>query len=181
MLQIVIPETEMFDPEKEIFFTLEPKQITLEHSLISISKWEAKWKKPFFNYREEKTDAELRSYICCMSVGKTITDSDVNRLTQENVEEIVSYMSDSMTATWFKEIPGQQRRSSSVITSEIVYYWMTVFNIPFECDKWHINRLLTLIRVCGEENNPKKMSKKSILSENSKLNAMRKAKRKMKG
>ena len=182
MLHITIPEIEMYDSEKNLFYTTESKKFILEHSLISISRWESKWKKPFLYKSEQKTNEELYDYIRCMSVGKQLSDFDVKNIPEDTLKDIISYMGDSMTATWFREDKSKgKKKSNSIITSEKIYYWMTAYNIPFECEKWHINRLLTLIRVCNEENNPRKMSRKDIMAENRVLNAARKAKLRTKG
>ena len=172
MLEIKIPESESFDNEHQVFITEKEVVLQLEHSLISISKWESKWNKPFLNNNIEKTSEEILDYVKCMTINK-VDDSAYLRLTQENINEISRYITASMTATTFLKTSNSVNRE--VITNEIIYYWMIQLNIPFECEKWHLNRLLTLIQVCSIKNSPKKkMSKAEILARNRELNAQRK-------
>ena len=176
MLKIVIPaiEDEQWDEVNEMFVhNPVQKEITLrfEHSLISISKWESKWCKPFFSTK--LTDEEFLDYIKCMSLTSGIPDQVYDRLTMDQLEEIMNYMNSPMTATTFSNKKNQSG-SREIVTSELVYYWMTALNIPFECEKWNIKRLLTLIRVCETKNEPpKKQSQRDIMRRNSSLNAMR--------
>jgi len=175
MLQIVIPEREFFDQEKQMFFYLKEQKLTLEHSLISISKWESKWKKPFLD-RADKTPEESADYIRCMTVGKEIDPTQLMFIPQEIYRQINEYIADSMTATWFSD-QRKKQNTSQVVTSELVYYWMIAFHVPIECEKWHFNRLLTLIKICELKNAPpKKMKKKEIYSRNAALNAARRQK-----
>ena len=173
MLQIKIPLTsEGWDEEKQEFVEPTYKILQLEHSLISLSKWESKWCKPFFS-KEKKTGEQVVDYIKFMTITKNVDDEIYDKLSNENIEEINNYIEAPMTATTFsKEQTGKFNKE--IITSELIYYWMIALNIPFECQKWHINRLLTLIRVCNVKNQPgKKMSKSEILSRNAALNAAR--------
>ena len=173
MLQIVVPAIEAFDDEKQEFVTIGKDQtLELEHSLISLSKWESKWCKVFLS-KEEKTTEETIDYIKCMTVTPRVDPSVYDRLTTENIKQIQDYIAAPMTATYFsKEAGGRINREQ--VTSELIYYWMIAMQIPFECEKWHLNRLLTLIRVCNIKNQPpKKMSKKDIMSRNAALNAQR--------
>jgi hypothetical protein len=175
MLQITIPAIENWDQVNEIFIDRPEKTLQMEHSLVSVAKWEAKWKKPFFG-KEEKTREEVLDYIRCMTLTKNVDPDIYLGLTDDNVNAIKNYISDSQTATWFAE-DKNAKRNHSIITAEIIYYWMIALQIPLECQKWHLNRLLTLIRVCNEKNKPpKKMSKREIMSRNSQLNAARRAK-----
>lgn len=172
MLEIKIPESESFDNEKQEFIKLKEVTLQLEHSLISISKWESKWNKPFLDNKNEKTSEETLDYVKCMTINK-VDDSVYFRLTQADMNEISRYITASMTATTF--LKTQKSVSREVITNEIIYYWMISLNIPFECEKWHLNRLLTLIQVCSIKNSPKKkMSKAEIMARNRELNAQRK-------
>ena len=174
MLKIVIPEREFFDENKNEFVYSKPQEVTLEHSLISISKWESKWHKPFLDEKRQKTDEEIIDYIRCMSLSN-LPDDIFENVSEFNKSEILAYINDSMTATWFAE-DKTPPPSNKIITSEVIYSWMIQNEIPFECQKWHLNRLLTLIRVCSLENVPaKKMSPMSILSQNASLNKMRRA------
>lgn len=182
MLTITVPiSPEGWDEVKQEFVEPKTQTLQLEHSLISLSKWESKWKKPFFS-KKAMTDEETLDYIKCMTLTRNI-DSDVyNHLSPENVKAIMDYINDPMTATTFSkdEKSGNNRE---VITSELIYFWMISSNIPLEvCEKWHINRLLTLIRVCGIKNTPpKKRSKRDIMSQNAALNAARRKQLNTKG
>lgn len=174
MLKIVIPEREYFDENKNEFVYTKPQEVTLEHSLISISKWESKWHKPFLDEKRQKTDEEFIDYVRCMSLSN-IPEDVFENISEMNKADILIYINDSMTATWFAE-DKTPPPSNKIITSEVIYSWMIQNEIPFECQKWHLNRLLTLIRVCSLENMPaKKMSPMSILSQNASLNKMRRA------
>ena len=176
MLTIVIPETEEFDPSTGTFFVYKKETLLLEHSLVSLSKWESKWKKPFLS-EDEKTPEETLDYIRCMTVN-SVDPSVYRRIPVSAIKKINEYISDPMTATTFSEDPNQ-RRNREIITAEIIYYWMVALEIPFECQKWHLNRLITLIRVCNIKNAPSKnMSKGDIYRQNTALNA---ARRKMHG
>lgn len=175
MLRIIIPSTEMWDEVNEKFVYSKEYVLQLEHSLVSLSKWESKWCKPFLS-KENKTFEETIDYIRCMTINQHIPDEVYNCLTGENISEINEYISAPMTATRFSN-DAIGKGSREQITSELIYYWMIALNIPFECQKWHINRLLTLIRVCNIKNHPsKKMSRREIMSRNTALNAARRKK-----
>ena len=173
MLLIEIPiHPEGWDEVKEEFVPAEVKTLSLEHSLVSLSKWESKWNKPFLG-KDEKTIEETLDYIKCMTLTKNVDPSVYEHLTSENVRQINEYIGAKMTATTFSQEPGG-KKNSEIITSELIYYWMIALQIPFECQKWHLNRLLTLIRVCNIKNQPpKKMSRREIMSRNAALNAAR--------
>lgn len=167
MLQITIPAAEYFDELTEEFIEVKAYTLQLEHSLISISKWEAKWKKPFLG-KEDKTEEETMDYIRCMTITQNVDPMAYRALPNSELQRIKEYINDPMTATWFHD-RDKKASTRRVITSELVYYWMIAQNIPIECEKWHFNRLMTLIRVCGEKNQPpKKMSKgdrKSLMAQ----------------
>lgn len=172
MLKILIPETELYDEVREEFITLKSQELQLEHSLVSISKWESKWHKPFLSDKEKSTE-EILDYIKCMTITQNVKDETYKRLNGENIKAINDYIGDSMTATTFND--NNNKPSREIITAEIIYYWMIANQIPMECQKWHINRLLTLIKVCSIKNSPsKKMSRQEILNRNRALNAARK-------
>lgn len=171
MLTIVIPETEEYDQRTETFIPRKKETLNLEHSLVSLSKWESKWKKPFLS-DDPKTLEESIDYIRCMTINP-VDPSVYRRITQKMMQRINDYISDPMTATTFREDPNQ-RHSREIITAEIIYYWMVALQIPFECQKWHLNRLMTLIRVCNIKNTPpKNMSRGDIYRQNAALNAAR--------
>ena len=175
MLQITIPiSPEGWDERKEEFVDAKTVTLQLEHSLVSISKWESKWHKPFLS-KDEKTAEETIDYIKCMTLTQNVKAEVYEYLTGENIRDINAYIEDSKTATTFSN-DRSSGPNREIITSEVIYYWMVALNIPFECQKWHLNRLLTLIRVCNVKNNPgKKMNKKELLS---KYDAINKANRK---
>lgn len=174
MLRIKIPSREQYDESTNQFFYYPERDIDLqlEHSLLSISKWESKWHKPFLGSKTTLSYEELLDYIRCMTLN-TVSDPKIYfALTPENINEISEYISDPMTATTFRD--DDSRKSREIITSEIIYYWMVSYQIPFECQKWHLNRLITLIRVCSEKNAPKKkMKTNDIISRNRALNKAR--------
>ena len=174
MLQITIPAVEIFDEETSEFRIIVKEQtLQLEHSLVSLSKWESKWNKSFLSQAGKITEEETIDYIKCMTITQHVDPEVYNYLTRDNIDKINSYISAPMTATYFSEDPSK-KSGREVVTAELIYYWMIALNIPFECQKWHLNRLLTLIRVCNIKNAPpKKRSRKDILSRNAQLNAAR--------
>lgn len=179
MLEITIPAGEMFDETTSEFIECPGKTIKLEHSLVSVSKWEAKHHKPFLK-REEKSSEEVLDYIKCMTVTQNVDDKVYAFLSSENLKTIMSYIENPMTATKVPNVGGGPSRET--VTSELIYYWMTAYNIPSEYQKWHLNRLMALIEICAFKNAPqKKMSKSQILSRNRSLNAARRAKYNTKG
>lgn len=173
MLQIKVPITpERWDEEKQEFVEPEYKTLQLEHSLVSLSKWESKWNKAFLS-KKDKTFEETLDYIKCMTLTQNVSPDIYNKLTNDNVDQIQKYINAPMTATTFYE-EKNEKTNKDTITSELIYYWMIALNIPFECQKWHLNRLLTLIRVCNIKNAPsKKVAKRDIASRNAALNAAR--------
>ena len=181
MLQIVIPgkpSIEWWDEELEEFVATKSSKeqiVRLEHSLVSLSKWESKWKKPFIS-NEKMTEEETIDYIKCMTITQNVPDEAYDNITDEIIEEVTEYINDSMTATWFSK-ERQGGRSGEVVTSEIIYYWMYSLGIPSEWEKRHLNRLLTLIKVFNIKNTPpKKMSRKEIASKYSSVNQARRKK-----
>ena len=181
MLTITIPATEKYDEIKGEFIYSKEQTLQLEHSLVSISKWESKWCKPFLDSKREKTNEEVIDYVKCMTLNKNVSDEAYLCLTQENITAINDYIGAPMTATYFSNT-DKGKKNNEQTTSELIYYWMIALNIPFECQKWHINRLLTLIRVCNIKNQPpKKMSKREIMSRNAALNAARRQQLNTKG
>ena len=180
MFKLVITEKELWDERSQEFVTLKGQTLMLEHSLVSISKWESKWNKPFLG-PEKKSLEETIDYIKCMTLTQNVDPDIYNYISNKNIEDINSYIDAPMTATTFrKDNNGMGNRE--VITSELIYYWMITLNIPFECQKWHLNRLLTLVRVCNIKNQPvKKRSMSEIMNRNAALNAARKKQLNTKG
>lgn len=170
----MVPACEFYDESTEEFIEVKEQTLLMEHSLISISKWEAKWKKPYLS-EQKKTVPEIYDYFRCMTVNPNQVDSRVYQmLTKQNMEDIASYIDDPMTATTIMQ-HKQPSGKREVMTSEVIYYYMIAQNIPVEFEKWHINRLLTLIKVCAIKNDPKpqKMSRAAIAKQNHALNAAR--------
>ena len=156
MLPITLPEARMFNEQTETFIRVPAVTLKLEHSLISIAKWESKWQKSYLS-SNGLTSEEFMDYIRCMSLDPNIDRETLLRLTKNDLAIIIAYIKAPMTATTFSKLSNEPR-NHDIITAEIVYYWMVSFGIPFECEKWHINRLLTLIEVCSRKQNPQKMS-----------------------
>ena len=177
MLEIKVPGAEFWNEETDAFVTVEPCTLMLEHSLISLSKWESKWKKPFLK-DGPKTVEEIRDYVRCMTINKNVNENIYLALTATDLEMINAYVADTMTATTFHTRDGQARRGrGEIMTAEVIYFYMISFGIPFECEKWHLNRLITLIKVCNIKNAPKqKMSKAAAAKQQRALNAQRRAK-----
>ena len=172
MLVIQFSDEEFFDENTETFVYRKSERIELEHSLYALSKWEEKYEKPYLN--TEMSVEELTYYINCMSWHGDISEETISRFGAKELSHIKDYIAAPHTATVInsREKGGSKKE---IITSELIYYWMIAMEIPFECDKWHLNRLLMLIKVCGIKNNPKKMGKRDTMMSNSQLNKMRKA------
>lgn len=172
MLQITIPAVELFDEYRNEFVSTKEQTLQLEHSLVSLDKWESKWCKPFLS-KQDKTPEELLDYVKCMTITQNVDPNVYYFLTDDNLREINSYIEAPMTATTFSD-DKNAKKDREIITAELIYYWMIALNIPFECRKWHLNKLLTLVKVCNIKNQPpKKTSKKDLLSRNAALNAAR--------
>lgn len=179
MLEIIIPESEYYDEVNNQFINNQERVLRLEHSLVSISKWEAKWQKPFLSNKDKTVD-EILDYIRCMTITQNVDIEVYKRLTEDNMRDINAYIESPMTATTFNNENKSSNRE--IVTSEIIYYWMITFNIPFECERWHLNKLLTLIKVCNIKNNPpKKMGRQELLNRNKQLNAERRKRLNSKG
>ena len=180
MLQITIPGEELWDEKKEEFVSRKEQTLKLEHSLVSLSKWESKWNKSFLS-RKDKTYDETIDYIRCMTITQNVDPEVYEHLTNENINQVNAYIEAPMSATYFPE-EKDKGGSREQITAELIYYWMISLNIPFECQKWHLNRLLALIKVCNMKNRPpKSMNRKEIMRRNAALNAQRRAKLHSKG
>lgn len=181
---VTIPAREFYDETKNEFVTTKETRLSLKHSLLSLSKWESKWKKPFLDPKVAKTREETLDYIRCMTLTQNVDPLIYASIDTETIDRVNKYINDSATATWFSTPEGKTKASPSreKVTSELIYYWMITFNIPFEAEKWNLNRLMTLIEVCQVKNQPgKQMSTGQILRRNAALNAQRRAKAHSKG
>lgn len=176
MLRITVPGGEFYNEDTNEFITVKPVELQMEHSLISVSKWEARWKKAY-NTELEKTPEEILDYFRCMTINR-VNPEVYDRLSDQNIKDIFDYINDSMTAVYFNTF-GQEgkKRSGDTMTSEVIYYYMIALGIPFECEKWHLNKLMALLEVCSIKNRPaKSMSRSEINRRNQALNAARKRK-----
>lgn len=178
---------ELFLEEENRFITVKETELVMEHSLLSVSKWEQKWKKPFLVEGALDTTEKILDYFRCMTISPQKPDPYIYyALTQDDIKQIMDYINDPATATWFGEDKRKQnfkgkKPKKEILTSEVIYWEMIQLEIPIEFQKWHLNRLTTLIRVCNAKNNPEKMSKKDILAQNAALNKARRAKLHSKG
>lgn len=180
MLEIITIEDEIYDPRTNKFIRIPASTLTLEHSLISLAKWESKWHMPYYCESIKKTPTQDLDYIRCMVIGPIKDDNVLNTLSIDNIIKIRDYIQDPMTATTFSKRRAPVKKQ--VTTAETLYAHMFSHNIPMECQKWHINRLLTLLRVCDLQNAPReKMSKNQTAAWNAEQNAARRAKSKTRG
>lgn len=174
MLILTVGATDVFDDESQTFGAQGGFELQLEHSLASLSKWESKHEKPFLG-AAQKTPEEILSYIDCMVIGEKPPGNFLEKLSNENLQAINAHIDAKMSATWFSDRPNSPR-TSETITSELIYYWMTVFKIDWGAQHWHLNRLFTLIRIANlKQQKPKKMSRSEVARRNRELNAQRKA------
>lgn len=181
--KIEIKGAELFDESTNRFIDVKPTTLTLEHSLIAISKWESKYHVPFLA-EGEKTPEQLEYYFQCMTINQNVDPNVYKGITSEQQKEILDYIHDSMSATiiYDSDVTGKKGKKPERITSELIYCWMTLNHIPSEYEKWHLNRLLNLIQLCNLHNNPpKKMSKNEIIKNNDAINAARRAAMKSRG
>lgn len=184
MLELHIDQQRLWDEEHEVFIPIKEQTLRLEHSLLSLSKWESKWHVPFLS-KNEKTREQLLDYVRCMTVTQNVDENTYYALSKKNFDEINDYIGNPMSATTFQvagEGHGQQKPNRETMTSELIYYYMSAYSIPYECEKWHLNRLLNLIRIASIKNSsPKYRSKKDVMSQNARLNAARRARLGTKG
>jgi len=183
MLILDIPAIEAFDENTNEFISISPTSLHMEHSLVSVSKWEEKWHKPFLSplKEHEKTDEEMMDYIRCMTITKNVDENLFKYMPPEYLMKINEYIQDRRTATWFNK-QETTNKNREITTSELIYYWMIKLNIPVEFQKWHLNRLMTLIEIFSiKDAPPKKVSKSELARQRSALNAARLAKYHTKG
>lgn len=174
MLNLIIEGAEFYDETSETFHIVDDVELPLEHSLVSLSKWESELKKPFLS-KDEKSPHEIRLYIKAMIISDNYPPDIVSRLSPENMSAINAYIDSSESATTFGIMPEAKGRGETV-TSELIYYWMVMFNIPFECQTWHLSRLFSLIRICNlKSSKPKKMTRHELAARNHALNEKRRA------
>lgn len=172
MHEVIIPAMELYDPVQNLFYNTKGGKFVIEHSLVSLSKWESKWHIPFLSDKPKTLEQSI-DYIRCMTITQNVDPNLYNQINQEVMNDISSYIEDPMTATWFST-KDEKKINKEVITAELIYYWMIAFNIPMECQKWHLNRLLTLIRVCDIKSQPaKKMGRNATLNSYRNLNELR--------
>lgn len=180
MLTIRVVTEESYDEQTEEFVDASSINLSFEHSLVSMSKWESKFKKPLLG-DTPKTSEETLWYVRCMVLTPDISPEIFDRFTKENYDAIDEYINDSMTATWFSEEESRSR-NREIITSELIYYWMIALGIPSEYQYWHLERLLTLVRICNLKNKPaKKMGRHEAIARQRELNAQRKAQHNTRG
>lgn len=180
MLRLTLPAVEMWDEQKQEFIYAKEQTLQLEHSLVSLSKWESKWHKPFL-HTPSMSYEETLDYVRCMTLTQNVLPETYSRITESHIEQIREYIGNPMTATTFKEERGS-KRNRDIITAEIIYYWMVAMQIPSDYQKWHLNRLLTLIRVCSIKNSkPKKQNTRETISQYAALNEANKKRFNTKG
>jgi hypothetical protein len=174
MLRLVIPiSPEGWDESRQEFVESKVQVLELEHSLVALQAWESKWHKAFLS-KKEKTEEETLDYIRCMTLTPNVDPDVYNHLTSENVKQINDYISNPMTATYFPQ-DQSSKNSREVTTAELIYYWMIALQIPVEFKNWHLNQLLTLIKVCNMKNAPaKKRSGRQLIQDYAAMNAARK-------
>ncbi len=173
MLTIMVGEVEHYDETKKEFYYLGGVKLELEHSLVSLSKWESEFKKPFLG-PQDRTRDETLGYVRAMILTPEYPPDILDQFSEKNFLDINAYIEDAMTATWFADSPNKPK-SREIITAELIYYWMITLNINWEAQHWHLNRLFTLIKVIGAKSEkPKKMSKAEIAARNRELNERRK-------
>lgn len=182
---LIIPDSEpetfgTLIPGTNEFLEVKGRTLKLEHSLVSLAKWEALYEKPFMENNSLPRNETL-DYIRCMTITQNVDPNVYLIIDDKGVQEVDAYIKRPMTATKFSK-RLQHKLNRDIITSEIIYYWMVVLEIPFECQRWHLNRLLTLINVCNLKNQKKNpMAKSDILRANADENARRRAMMNSKG
>lgn len=181
MLSLTIPAADLWDEKNQEFIPTKERTLQLEHSLVSISKWEAKWKKSFLKHKD-KTYEETVDYIKCMTITQNVDPNVYLGLTNKNIQQVNAYIEDPMTASHVPDVTETKGGPKDTMTAEMIYYCMIACNIPFECQKWHLNRLLTLIRICDMKNRkPTKRNPRDIGRSNRAINAARRKRHNSRG
>lgn len=176
MLKLFVPGREWWDEGREEFMSGEPCTLTLEHSLLSLSKWESKWRIPFLE-ESSKTREQSIDYIRCMTINKNVDPLVYYNIPQRMLDQVSAYIVEKQTATFITRKKQPRPPVKEPVTSDLIYYWMVSYNIPFECQKWHLSRLLTLIDVCAFKNEaPQRLTPNELLKRNAQLNKSRRAK-----
>lgn len=174
---------ELFDEETNTFLHPVGKKLHLEHSLLSISKWEAEWEIPFLN--TDKTSEQSLSYIKCCVLDDDFDELLLNTLSDKNILDFNAYLSKGMTAKKIIDLRSslsQKRKSrrpasQKALTSEDIYYSMIQFHVWKECEEWPLQRLLSLLQLCSlKSNSTGEMSKSDQAKFYREENARRKAK-----
>ena len=166
--------SEYFNEETSEFVDAPESVVEMEHSLVSLSKWESKWETPFLG-NANKTGEQVLDYIKMMIIGHEPAPEVFQTISEDKINQINTYINAKMSATYFND-KSNGRAPQEVITAEIIYYWMISLGIPFECEEWHLNRLLTLIKVCNYKNAPKKkMTRAEAAAQQRMLNDQRKS------
>lgn len=173
-IEIVVPDSEFWDSEKEEFFRVKGCVIRMKHSLLSISKWEMKWKKPFLHPKYVMTDEELKDYYKCMTITQNVNPYVYECITPEDRKRIAQYIETPMSA--YAPMDKKKGGAKRSIVSERIYYWMTAYNIPQAYEKWHLSRLLNLLDIANDANsaeNNKKIPTSEVFRQNHSLNQAR--------
>lgn len=175
MLKIIVQGQELFNEATNEFTVVDGIELEFEHSLLALSKWESIYEKPFLG-PDEKTNEELIGYMKAMLVTPGVSSEVFSLVSPENILEIQRYIDSKQSATTFGSLPDTPKAAKEIISSELIYYWLVAFTIPFDVETWHLNRLFALIRICNIKNSkPKKMTPSQIAERNRELNAQRKA------
>lgn len=176
MFKVTIREQKIFDEETSTFYDIQETTIRMEHSLLAVAKWESKWKVPFLSETRKQTPEEILDYIRCMCIDD-IDPVILKGLSRKNIAQITEYMEDTATASWVNNSVNKGQKNKKVVTSELIYYYMSALNIPFECESWNIKRLIMLIEIASiEQQPPKKMPKGDMIAKRNSLNQARLAK-----
>ena len=174
VLDLYIPGKEFWNSELQEFIYTKDITLHLKHSLVSLTRWEQHYKRRFLD-NGPKNEEEYRFYIQCMTLNKDVDPLVYTVLQEDDIKKVTDYLHDSMTATTLPK-QNNNRSNSEKLSSELIYYYMTALNIPFECEKWFLNNLIILISIASIKNNPQEKKSKPSWSSIRALNAERNAK-----